>query len=101
MADRDKPNRRIDGPRDEAGTMAAAAEAWIASQDWLGDDQLVMVASLRRFAATCDEHPHLVTAHREAAVLTKQLLAMKPVEEETEVSALASILEEAGKLRAV
>ena len=102
MTSRQNPNNRINGPADPDGTMLAAVEAWIESQsDWLGDEEGVMVTALRRFGATCDEHPHLVTAHREVAVLTKQLLARKPVEDETEPSALASILEKAGNLRAV
>ena len=101
MTSRQNPNNRINGPADPDGTMLAAVEAWIESQsDWLGDEEGVMVAALRRFGATCDEHPHLVTAHREVAVLTKQLLARKPKPEEEDTSALAGILTRVEGLRA-
>jgi hypothetical protein len=101
VSTKDKPPRRENGPADPEHTMAKAVEVWIESQsDWLGDEEGVMVASLRRFAATCDEHPHLVTAHRETAVLTKQLLARKPKPEEEDTSALAGILTRVEGLRA-
>ena len=96
----DNPSRRKPAVEEPDGVMAEAVEAYIRDVDWLGPEHVVMVASLRRMAATCDEHPDLVTAHREVATITRQLNALKP-EGETEPSALASILEKAGNLRAV
>ena len=100
MATRQNPNRRLDGPADPELTMTKVVEEWIEGQPWLGDDELVMVGALRRFAATCDEHPHLVTAHQQVALVSKQLLARKP-KDEPEVSALGVILEKAEGLRSV
>ena len=100
MSLRDNPARRTDGPADPELTMTKVVEEWIEGQPWLGDDELVMVGALRRFAATCDEHPHLVTAHQQVALVSKQLLARKP-KDEPEVSALGVILEKAEGLRSV
>ena len=97
----DNPSRRKPATKEPDGVMVEAVEAYIRDVDWLGPEHVVLIASLRRMAATCDEHPDLVTAHREVATITRQLNALKPVEDETEPSALASILEKAGNLRAV
>jgi hypothetical protein len=97
----EKPRRRKPAVDEPDGVMAEAVEAYIRDVDWLGPEHVVLVASLRRMAATCDLYPELVTAHREVATITRQLNALKPVEDETEPSGLASILERAGNLRAV
>ena len=96
----DNPSRRKPAVEEPDGVMVEAVEAYIRDVDWLGPEHVVLVASLRRMAATCDLYPELINAHREVATITRQLNALKP-EGETEPSALASILEKAGNLRAV
>ena len=97
----DNPSRRKPAVEEPDGVMADAVEAYIRDVDWLGPEHVVMVASLRRMAATCDEHPDLVTAHREVATITRQLNALKPLEDDAEQSALGAILERAEGLRSV
>ena len=96
----DKPPRRKPATDEPDGMLAEAVESYIRDVDWLGPEHVVMIASLRRMAKACDDHPDLVTAHREVATITRQLNALKPAAE-SEPSALAGILAKADGLRAV
>ena len=96
----DKPRRRKPAVNEPDGVMAEAVEAYIRDVDWLGPEHVVLVASLRRMAATCDLYPELVTAHREVATITRQLNALKPEPVEEDTSALAGILTRVEGLRA-
>lgn len=96
----DNPSRRKPATKEPDGVMVEAVEAYIRDVDWLGPEHVVLIASLRRMAATCDLYPELVTAHREVATITRQLNALKPEPVEEDTSALAGILTRVEGLRA-
>ncbi len=93
------PSRRLLTPADPDGTMTIAVNAFLAGMPWLDDTHATLTAALRRLAKISDEHPALVTAPREIATLSRQLIKMKP-SQEAAPSPLEQILNEATRLRA-
>jgi hypothetical protein len=93
------PSRRIPSPEDLSGTMTIAVDTFLAGMPWLDDTHATLTAALRRLAKISDEHPALVTAPREIATLSRQIIKMKP-SQEAAPSPLEQILNQATRLRA-